>query len=90
MLRRLGLVDVHMKAFVPIWRPGDLHHDLPVVFAGIHKEQIIEDKLCTEDELTDLSRYVRCLQPLVPSLGHQAGAHGTIRVMGPTSRRSRR
>jgi hypothetical protein len=55
MLRRLGLVDVHMKAFVPIWRPGDLHHDLPVVFAGIHKEQIIEDKLCTEDELTDLT-----------------------------------
>jgi SAM-dependent methyltransferase len=55
MLRRLGLVDVHMKAFAPIWRPGDLHHNLPIVFAGIHKEQIIEGRLCTEDELADLT-----------------------------------
>ncbi len=56
MLRRLGLVDVRMKAFAPIWRRGDLHHDLPVVFAGIHKEQIIGDGLCTEDDLTHLVR----------------------------------
>ena len=55
MLRRLGLVDVHMKAFAPIWRPGDLHHNLPIVFAGIHKEQIIEGRLCTEAELADLT-----------------------------------
>jgi SAM-dependent methyltransferase len=56
MLRRLGLVDVRMKAFAPIWRSGDLHHNLPVVFAGLHKEQIIEDRLCTEDELAELTR----------------------------------
>jgi SAM-dependent methyltransferase len=55
MLRRLGLVDVHMKAFAPIWRPGDLHHNLPIVFAGLHKEQIIESGLCTEAELADLT-----------------------------------
>ncbi|MEN9660011.1 MAG: hypothetical protein RL571_3476 [Pseudomonadota bacterium] len=55
MLRRLGLVDVQMKAFAPIWKSGDLHHSLPIVFAGIHKEQIIEDRLCTEDELANLT-----------------------------------
>jgi len=56
MFRSLGLVDVQMKAFAPIWRSGDLHQNLPVVFAGIHKEQILEDGLCTEDELADSTR----------------------------------
>jgi len=55
MLRRFGFVDVRMKAFAPIWRPGDLHHDLPIVFAGIHKQEIIEGRFCTEDELGDLT-----------------------------------
>jgi len=55
MLRRLGLIDLQMKAFAPIWRAGDLHHDLPIVFAGIHKQEIIEGRLCTEDELADLT-----------------------------------
>jgi hypothetical protein len=64
MLRRLGLVDVQMKAFAPIWRSGDLHHDLPVVFAGIHKQQIIEDGLCSEGELADVT------QALSDHLGH--------------------
>jgi SAM-dependent methyltransferase len=56
MLRRLGLIDIEMKAFAPIWRPGDLHHNLPIVFAGIHKEEIIESGLCTESDLADLTR----------------------------------
>jgi len=56
MLRRSGFVDVQVKAFAPIWKSGDLHYDLPIVFAGIHKEQIIEDRLCTEDELADLTQ----------------------------------
>jgi SAM-dependent methyltransferase len=55
MLRRLGLVDVQMKAFAPIWRPGDLHHNLPIVFAGVHKEQILKDRLSTEAELVELT-----------------------------------
>jgi len=55
MLRRLGISDVQIKAFAPIWKPGDLHHDLLIVFAGIHKKEIIEGGLCTEDELADLT-----------------------------------
>ena len=55
LLRTVGLVDIRMKAFAPIWKRGDLHHDLPIVFAGIHKEQILEDRLCTASELADLT-----------------------------------
>ena len=59
-----------MKAFAPIWRPGDLHHTLPIVFADIHKQEIIEGRLCTEDELADLTR----------ALGHHLGHPDTFVV----------
>ncbi len=56
MLRASGLVNVQVKAFAPIWKAGDLLHDLLLVFARLHREQIIQAGVSTEDELDRLIR----------------------------------
>jgi SAM-dependent methyltransferase len=59
MLRRAGLVDIGMNAVAPLRRPGDPHYDLLLVFAGLHREAIIEGGLCSETELAEVTEAVR-------------------------------
>jgi len=59
MLRAAGLVDIGVKAFAPVWRPGDLYQSLLVVFAEIHKDKIVASGLLAEKELTDLAETLR-------------------------------
>lgn len=59
LLRRVGLVDVEVKAFAPVWRPGDLYQNLLIGFAELHRDKIVAAGLLGDEEMTALGAALR-------------------------------
>ena len=59
LLRAAGLVDIGVKAFAPVWKPGDLYQQLLIGFAELHREKIVAAGLLADSEMTDLAEALR-------------------------------
>jgi SAM-dependent methyltransferase len=59
LLRAEGLVDVAVKAHVPIWQLADMYQTLLLRFTALHRDAILEAGLLTESEVTSLVEDLR-------------------------------
>jgi ubiquinone/menaquinone biosynthesis C-methylase UbiE len=55
LLRGAGMVDVDVRAYQYIWRPGDLYHSLLVRFVAIHRSRIIDGGRLTSERIDELT-----------------------------------
>jgi hypothetical protein len=49
------MVDVDVRAYQYIWRPGDLYHSLLVRFVAIHRSRIIDGGRLTSERIDELT-----------------------------------